>query len=70
MGKQKRKTKKMNKCCCNNYYQLGIVMVILGTVTICAFFLPMKFWILLLGGSACILWNKIIQRIVDIICNE
>ena len=49
MGKQKRKTKKMNKCCCNNY-QLGIVMVILGTVTICAFFLPMKFWILLLGG--------------------
>lgn len=50
MGKQKRKTKKMNKCCCNNYYQLGIVMVILGTVTICAFFLPMKFWILLLGG--------------------
>ena len=44
------KQKKRNRCPAPQFKDLGIVMIITGAVTVCAFFLPIRFWILLLGG--------------------
>lgn len=41
--------KKRKPCCGEEYKDVGFVLVVFGAVTVCAFFLPPKGWILLLG---------------------
>ncbi|MCI9596315.1 MAG: hypothetical protein HFE75_03265 [Firmicutes bacterium] len=46
---KKHKRKKPNSRC-DDFRELGFVMLVFGVVTICAFVLPVKAWILLLGA--------------------
>lgn len=42
---------KYNKCCKkSDAKHLAFIMIVFGLVSVCAFFLPIKAWILLLGG--------------------
>ncbi|QAT42804.1 hypothetical protein [Aminipila luticellarii] len=41
---------KPNKCKRNDFKNLAFIMIVFGLVSVCAFFLPIKAWILLLGG--------------------
>ncbi|NLD18790.1 MAG: hypothetical protein GX663_00875 [Clostridiales bacterium] len=40
------KKKKKRK---NEYKKMGLIMLLLGAVTICAFLLPIRYWIVVLG---------------------
>ncbi len=42
--------KKKSKCKQGEAELLGLVMLIVGAVTICAFLLPSKAWLILLAG--------------------
>ncbi len=45
------KPTRYNKCCKrNDGKNLAFIMIVFGLVSVCAFFLPIKAWILLLGG--------------------
>jgi 1,4-dihydroxy-2-naphthoate octaprenyltransferase len=42
--------KKKGKCKKGEVELLGLVLLIIGAVTICAFLLPSKVWLIILGG--------------------
>jgi 4-hydroxybenzoate polyprenyltransferase len=42
--------KKKGKCKKGEVELLGLVLLIIGAVTICAFLLPSKVWLIMLGG--------------------
>ncbi|MGI6733068.1 MAG: hypothetical protein ACOX4J_02660 [Anaerovoracaceae bacterium] len=42
--------KKKSKCKKGEVELLGLVLLIIGAVTICAFLLPSKVWLIVLGG--------------------
>ncbi len=42
--------KKKPKCKKGEIELLGLVLLIIGAVTICAFLLPSKIWLIMLGG--------------------
>lgn len=46
--KKNKRRRKFNGC--KEIKELGFVMLVFGIITICAFFLPIKAWILLLGA--------------------
>jgi len=44
------KNKKQNSCCdIRKIKEIGFILLVFGMITICAFFLPLKAWIVLLG---------------------
>ncbi|MCC2865197.1 hypothetical protein NIA71_03840 [Ihubacter massiliensis] len=51
MNRNKCKKNKRRKppACRQDIRDLGFILLVFGVVTICAFFLPIKAWILLLG---------------------
>ncbi len=49
-NKSKKSRRKKTNPQCNDSQELGFVMLVFGIVTICAFVLPVKAWILLLGS--------------------
>lgn len=44
-----KKNKRKKPVCREDFRDLGFILLVFGVVTICAFFLPIKAWILLLG---------------------
>jgi 1,4-dihydroxy-2-naphthoate octaprenyltransferase len=42
--------KRKSKCKKGEVELLGLVLLIIGAVTICAFLLPSKIWLIMLGG--------------------
>ncbi|MEL7655557.1 MAG: hypothetical protein AAGU75_06585 [Bacillota bacterium] len=44
---------KYKKCCCRKPGEIelfGLILLIIGIVTICAFILPARIWLIVLGG--------------------
>ncbi len=50
MGNYKNCKKKKPICNYKEAKDIGFVLIVFGIVTVCAFFLPPKAWILLLGA--------------------
>lgn len=51
MGNYNNYNKKRKPICCyKEAKDIGFVLIVFGAVTVCAFFLPPKAWILLLGA--------------------
>jgi len=48
MGNYQKKRKPLGKY--REAADIGFVLIVFGIVTVCAFFLPPKAWVLLLGG--------------------
>lgn len=62
MGNYKNCKKKKPICNYKEAKDIGFVLIVFGIVTVCAFFLPPKAWILLLGAVLVICGISLLSR--------